>query len=90
MRAAAMSCAIVAAVLCVLAALWISQVVLERTDREALLGAFVMVCFAAPFAITTTVLSLRNRRKWPKFQLAASFGAFVLFALVGVWCVGFL
>ena len=89
MRVVAIICAILAAVLSILAALWTRQVVLGQTDSEALIGAFALVCVAAPFALIAAILSLLNRRKWRTVLIIGSLGTVAFVLIVGLWLILF-
>jgi hypothetical protein len=85
MRTLAIVCAVIAAVLSALAALWTTQVIHAQTDREAMLGVAGLVFIATPFALVAATLSLRNLRTWPALQIVGSLGAVVFVVLVGLW-----
>ena len=87
-RVLALISALVTAAVSVCAALWLFSVILERTDREAVFGVFLLLCLAAPFGLAALVLSLLNRRMWPRLQVLGSIGAFALFVATGaLWAV---
>jgi hypothetical protein len=88
MRVLALICAIVAAALTTLAAFAVISTILERTDRESLIGAFFLLCVATPFSLIAVSLSLLNRRKWPLFQVVGSLSVFAFFSVTWVlWAV---
>ena len=85
MRVFVLICTIISAALTTLAAFGIISTMLERTDRESLIGAFFVLCFASPFALIAASLSLVNRRKWPLFQVVGSLSVSrILFGGMGV------
>lgn len=89
MRTLSLICAILAAALSILAMFGVLySAVLNRTDREALIGAYYLLFTATPVALITAALSLLNRVKWPKWRVQVSFGAFAFFAVTGVlWTI---
>ena len=88
MRVLALICAIVGAALTTLAAFAVISIILERTDRESLIGAFFVLCVATPFSLISVSLGLLNRRKWPMFRVLGSLSVFALFSVMWVlWAV---
>jgi hypothetical protein len=88
MRIFALVCAILAAALSLYAAFGLLWTIVERTDREALIGVFLLLCLATPLALIPAGLSVPNMRKWPRYQVALSLGTVALHILVWVlWAV---
>jgi len=86
MRIFVLICVAVAVVLTLWAAFWIvDAAILNRTDREALIGAFFLLCLATPFALIAGALGLMNRHRYPRWQFLGSLGAFTVLLLTAIF-----
>ena len=85
--------ALICAALAVVSSLWaafaiVDTAILNRTDREALIGAFFLLCLATPFALIAGTLGLMNRLRYPRWQFLGSLGAFTVFLLTAIlWTI---